>query len=461
MKHYSEQEIELFAFNSETVVSQREAFDRHVLECASCRELYTEIVQFYASANEGTRQLEGEKENGTLIATPSFIHARPLVRIDKAPMAVRAWRFARNRPMLSSFSLCVLLAMISVGIQKISIFSDENPKTFRFNEANDRLEFFTAEEKLLWDVPIRSARNYNETIQGLGIDQVAIEDLDGDGKNEIITSIDMGNNSGDTRTLKVYNGKKKLLFEIGNIQEPKIHFRDVEYHKHFYTTGFKVITVGGKKNIFVICTNGRSPSFVARVDPHGNIIGKFWHFGQLAMIGSIDTDHDGQDEVLFFGLNDVPFPDITFGVASVLDPKKIIGNTESAATKGFGFPTSQGEKLYLRFPRSDIDSALKVQTLPSRIQIEQNTISVYMKTNIDPAIAPDFEYVFSQEMKPLSVKGNDPSARFYENLKKQGIVKGIYGNAYFEQLKNAIEYFNGEGWQKKQFYLNRIDLTKN
>jgi hypothetical protein len=90
------------------------------------------------------------------------------------------------------------------------------------------------------------------------------------------------------------------------------------------------------------------------------------------MIEAMDVDHDGKEELIFLGMNDTPFPDITYGVMAVLDPSKIIGDTESKASLGFGFPAAECERYYLRFPRSDVDIALKSQSVPEILMKEGN-----------------------------------------------------------------------------------------
>ncbi len=62
----------------------------------------------------------------------------------------------------------------------------------------------------------------------------------------------------------------------------------------------------------------------------GDVIGEYWHHGQIRSLYLHDLDGDGRKEIVFCGTNDVD--DDTgpaIPVIGVLDPRKLTARTES------------------------------------------------------------------------------------------------------------------------------------
>ena len=78
---------------------------------------------------------------------------------------------------------------------------------------------------------------------------------------------------------------------------------------------------------------------------------------------------------------------------------------------------------------------------------EGNVLSVYLRTNEWKSGVYNFEYSFLNGIDLVSVKGSDPCARIYDQLKKDGLVGGTYGDSLFGTLKRSVTYFNGTDWQ--------------
>ncbi len=60
--------------------------------------------------------------------------------------------------------------------------------------------------------------------------------------------------------------------------------------------------IDGKSEIFVVGNSlGRSPSVLCRLDPDGNTLDEYWHFGQFSPMLFRDLDHTGAEELLAGG----------------------------------------------------------------------------------------------------------------------------------------------------------------
>lgn len=452
MTHPSDKILELYLLNDAGVDDQRSSIEEHLNVCSQCRDLLGEMQAYYRLLEHAPKQLSSANE------TPFGIVVQPqqyqgITVLDSLSLPQRFWRFAKRRPVVTSGWTFALVFFLYVGINSFYRKTDNNPVNYRFNEANNMMEVFNSNDEILWGVPINSAAAFNSFKDRSGVRHVELRDLDRDGKNEIITSLDLTFEK-NFRTLRVFRNDRSALFSLDTLAPQKIRFRSIEYQKQFFSVGFRTVTVNGRTNIFMLSNNGRSPQFLARVDEHGKIIGRYWHYGQIGMIEVMDVDRDGKEELIILGMNDTPFPDITFGVMTVLDPSKIIGDSESKATRGFGFPAFEGEIMMVRFPRSDVDLALKSQSVPEILMKEGNVLSVYLRTNEWKNGVYNFEYSFLNGTDLVSVKGSDPCARIYDELKKEGRVHGTYGDSMFEELKRSVTYFNGTDWQNKKVLLH-------
>lgn len=458
MNHPSEQILELYLLNDDSVIPHRLEIEEHLKMCSQCRDLYEEIRTYYQLLEEGPKQLSSAKESSFGIIVQTRQRQGILIH-HSGKLPQRFWNYAKRRPFVTSAWTFVLGLFLYTGINSYNRISEENPANYRFNEANNMLEIFNANDEILWSTPIQSAESYNRIKSGKGIEHVDLRDLDGDRKNEIITSLDLTFDN-NFRTLRVFRPNKQILFSIDTLAPSIMQFRNIPYVKQFYSTGFKTVIVNNEINIILLGNNGRSPQFVARIDKNGKILGRYWHFGQIGLIETMDVDNDGDEELVLFGMNDTPFPEITYSVMIVLDPEMITGDAESSASRGFGFPAASYERIYLKFPRSDLDIALQSQTITDNLQKTGNVISIYLKTQELRTDNYNFEYSFLNGVQLVSVKGSDPCARIYEQFKKEGLVHGTYGDSLFDQIKKSVLYFNGEGWQSNIYFMNRIDHSK-
>ena len=127
--------------------------------------------------------------------------------------------------------------------------------------------------------------------------------------------------------------------------------------------------------ILVSASNQRSPFFTARLDAKGNILGRYWHYGTLGHQYLVDIDGSNEKKLILCGVNDIEEgTNGSFAVIAVLDPAKIIGESESAATRGFGKTTSTAEICYVRLPASDLNRA--AGTISSDIVLESERENV-------------------------------------------------------------------------------------
>jgi hypothetical protein len=174
-------------------------------------------------------------------------------------------------------------------------------------------------------------------------------------------------------------------------------------------------------------------------------MGKYWHFGHINGLDTVDVDNDGKVEIVFWGINDTE--DTThqeFGVIVVLDPSKIVGDRRSTTAPGFAFEESGAEIFYIKIPRSDIDEIRHVNSgINGMERGPDNSLTFSMGTDFR------FHYSFSTTMGVIDVKSNNSTDGYYASLAEQGKVRGRIDDKYLDNLRNGVRYWDGKEWRKE------------
>ncbi|MFA6438579.1 MAG: hypothetical protein WCX28_04680, partial [Bacteriovoracaceae bacterium] len=71
-----------------------------------------------------------------------------------------------------------------------------------------------------------------------------------------------------------------------------------------------------------------------------------------------------------------------------------------------------------------------------------------------------FTYSFKKsDLSVIDIKYNTATARVFDNLKKQGKIKGTFDKAYLDNLKKGVEYWDGDRWVKKPTLILHPPIT--
>lgn len=468
MQHLDPNLLELYVLQDEKALLQKEEIEKHLTDCAGCRELYARMEDMYSGFFKNVETEPGpllgfglpEKKNHIVPLQPSPLQEiRAHYEIDRSP-ARRVVAFTRRHPIITSvMSISTIGFFVLLGIQIFSLYKpvDVNPSYYRYSP-DDQFEIYNRHNKLLWSLPGNELQSNLSTEKMTGIRFTEIVDIDNDGVNEVLTILNLGKLKRMGWKLDVFDYKGELKNSYLP-SDKEVVFRKSRYDRKFYSGNFITYTSSvGLFNVVIKSEAGRSPCFLSRLNRNLNVIGKYWHFGQFIPL-KINLHNDGISQVLILGKNDVD--DVhngDFPFLSILDPEKITGDFESSATRGFGLPSSSAELYYVQFPETDIERSIQRKAMARFITYDDSS-EFHVNVSLEDGIygSFNFDYIFSKkDMSVKDVKYGSDSPRIHEFLRKKGIISSSFNDHYLENLKNGVLYWDGSHWQKKPTMVSHL-----
>ena len=465
MHHIDEHTIELYILGSDLVKKQIAEIEIHLEECHGCRMLAEQMEAFYQNAENGLDKLSVPEERKTeaLMRLPRdiMLYDVPLgtpVPYRPTTFVGKLAYFTRLHPVVTGVGSFTTVAAIAgaILIGTSDLFKEKNPSYAHLNSESAIIEIYNRENQLLWGLPSKSIYRLTPQQYERMEANTVIADIDGDKKNDVLTTFPLGDKSESNKPLSIFSSEGKVIREIQFNEN--IQFRGTKYDGRlscdkFICDDFKG---GEKKEIFVVTNSGRSPNIIYRLSDDGTILGQYFHFGY----GNIDSVKIGEEKkIAFFGENDTGEPDsLSYAVLCVLDPSKIIGKTEASGSRGFGLSISNAEMFVIRFPLSDMNYLWHSKAVTSKINItttngvKTNNVwinGVYGDNESHVGDDPVFEYIFSDDMHILEVKYSGRTLKLRQQFVSQGKLTGTFDRAYLENLKNGVRYWDGKEWQKE------------
>jgi len=465
MNHIDQKTLELYALGDENTLLQREHIESHLAECAGCRELYERTQDLYAGFFDSMESIKQEPSDISLpIKTRRSIAVQHLTsplqeirsnyEIDHSPVR-SVVSFVRKHPVVSStisFFVLGFFGLLGLQVLKITENVDDNPSYYSYN-SNNNLEVYNKENKLLWSLQSDELSNTKTVEKTQKINFTKIIDIDGDGSNEIVTTLDLESFHKGTQLINIFDKSGALLKSV-TFQNNNIIFRKSQYFDNIHWGNFfSQKMTNGEINFFVLASTGRSPSLIVRMDSQFNIIGQYWHFGNFQLLRQSDIFNNGKMEIVLLGKNDVNDMKMKdFPIMIILDPEKLFGIEESSVTSGFGYSQTNSELYYIRFPETDMEKSLKVKTYANNIT---NDNAAILQINVSGSNhEPNsnfigFDYIFNKkDMSVIDVKFVSETERTHKKLKNEGRIKSTFNQEYLKNLKTRVEYWNGNQWVK-------------
>jgi hypothetical protein len=452
MQHLAEHTIELYVLGAGEVASQVDLIQSHLRECAGCRTTEERFRAIYAEARRVHEELE-VANNGTV---PAVVRRTASIELfyDPEHVSVEPVRqtilgllrkFSRQHPLVTAGGGIVSFAALAgIVAMALNVFSPPpSPSFVHLNPEQNLIDVYGKDNTKLWSLPALALSRWEEENNGHRTSRVEVADLNGDGSGEVVTTAPLAGTMSQQAFVRAFDSRHTLVFER-EIGSP-VEYRGVRYADRMDAWPLVIVqdSAGKGAEIIVAASGGRSPIVIARLDAKGNILGEYWHFGTLHGLFALDLDGDGRKEVIASGTNDVNDalgnPDVSQAVFVVIDPLKLTGRNESRATRGFGFSTSDAERAYIRFPRSDMEKALRSSNGVRMIQRTADNLLVVKVDNGSVTSPVTFDYYFSNSLRLVSVKSNDVNATVHAQLRREGKIHSTLNEAYLKSLGDEVE----------------------
>jgi hypothetical protein len=465
--HYDEHIIELYVLRSETVEDRREEIERHLAECHGCRSLALEVERFYDGFEKALGERgAGEPVNATALTRaprslePYFEPYTAISDLRGASLTGRMRYFIRRYPIAvgaSGFAFAAALigfALLRPG--RTTAPSDTNPAYHHINPEAGTLEIYNRDNQKLWDLPSRGL--YNATAEGIQNleSTIKISDLDGDGRNELITGLPLGGQPDGRPPLAVYGDGGRPRFEV--YLQDTINFNGTSYDGSLAVSSLGTYTIPGsaEREIFALASRGRSPNVLFRVSRKGEILGRYFHFG-YGIVDTLRWPGDSKPYLVFGGQNNVHEPDsLTYPVLGVLDPEKIEGKSQAGDSPGFALAPSTAERYLIRLPLTDMNKLLgtpghvgyfRMTSDAEGPHLEVRVEGNYLDPEIRMGMGPAYFVIFSPDMKIADVKFESVTMRLRQKLVDQGKLPPKSIEAFLAELREGVLYWNGTAWQ--------------
>jgi hypothetical protein len=464
MEHIDQHILELFVLGSEKVQSRRAEIESHLEECYGCRSLVEQMEGSYRSVEARFRDLQqrplamGEAiERNRPKPAPRYEDAaaparnyRPVTRFQRVQYLVR------RHPVIvgsGAFAVLAVLGLLLNPVKQSSAPTDRNPASTHINPAERTLEVLNRRHEVILRLPLADSEDALSAASEERGGHTLLADLDDDGVSELITTLRLSDHTGaDNVILQAYRGSGEEYFHSARWAE-SISYRGSPYQLSFHAGTLLVGKFGntGGPQILLQMDNGRSPNAILRISARGDVLGSYWHHGQLMGLYQMDLDRSGCTEIVATGRNDAD-GDIggSFAAVVVLDPNLIVGKTESLASPGYGVAPARCELYYVRFPFSDMNELVPKTFGDIRNMVFNPSLdSLHMRfvfASATPTGNPMFEYLLTRKMEAAIVKSTDNTDNYHSSLVAQGKLKGSIDQEYLENLKKGVRYFNGRKW---------------
>ena len=450
MKHFNEEILHLYVLGSSEVGREKNSIERHLKQCAGCRGIVEDLIEYYKILGDN-RLLLGVNSGakGSMVVRPEYVEDFSIQRQNgRRSLPRRAWEHIERRPIMASLSGIGLAAMIVIAL--VAKNNNDGPDYFLVNRQIGDIEVYSNKNQLLWSLPSSIAPDDR-------LSQTVLAYVDGGATNELVTCNPLGNDAPRKGCIYVYDSKGKFEKYV-QLPTPIENFRSHSYSNDFRATQLMAIRDSGQlKEILCVMDNTRSPTCLIRFDRGLNVLGTYWHFGQFK-IYNLHSEKRGKEQIGLVGTNDVD--DIKgkdFSFLAILDPDKIVGESESTLSPGFKLSPSTAEQFYIRFPISDMAMALHVRDFASRLEIpSDSTFSVDVSVP-NPTFTGMFEYYFNdRDFSVVDLKYSQDAVQFHSKLKAEGKISSVFGEHYLENLRKGVLYWDGIHWAPKPTSVNPL-----
>ena len=267
--------------------------------------------------------------------------------------------------------------------------------------------------------------------------QLLIKDLDGDGRSEVLLSIQTQDETAEG-ILECYGatGTKLWSFEAGLERR----YGNRVYSRDYRIKGLDLRDINKDGRTEVIVLSYHKPDFPCQLvilDAAGKKLGEYWNTGYFNDFSYLDIDEDGVEEILAVGINN----EYGKGCLAVFAVDRIAGGSPQRSAEYISPDIAPGTELaYLLFPRTDVDLA--------EVPVESiMTIDVLRNKHYNlTALISRIYFELKPDLAIVQVHSSHDFQKRHAEAVREGRVRSRLDPDYFERLRRGALYWNGTAW---------------
>ncbi len=272
-------------------------------------------------------------------------------------------------------------------------------------------------------------------------------DIDNDGKPEVLLFLPTKNAASSNARLFVYNERGDTLFTrfCGICRQYPTDSVSEDQPDYYECGRVQVVEANGRKLIVTeIAKNEPARGYVRLWSTAGDSMGWYINSGGTTFVQVADVDHDGLDELLFFGFN----LRLNCVAMFVLPIESLAGVGPPYEANSRGYDLSQvkrgNHKVYFAFPPTDVWRATGRMDYQGGINVEVKTDEMVVATNeaLDDLGSPiHARYHISPKFEVIGVSLDDSFATLHRRLIAAGKLADITESAYCRILQEQVIRF--------------------
>ncbi len=261
-------------------------------------------------------------------------------------------------------------------------------------------------------------------------------DLDGDGKRETLFAPETTGDRGGGG-LFLFDGRGRRVWEFQSGQDVRIGSRNYPPNFSINLLDVQDFNGDGRPEILLVshCFN-ESPTRIVLLDLKKNILGEYWHFGQLPDYASGPVRPNGKSDIVFVGQNN------EFGcpILLVLDPLQMRGCSPQSPASAFAAKEKGTERYYIRFPNTEIDRLRIPRGTFNFIKLQANG---HFLLQTRSQLRLDFEASFQS---PQIIPTDAFLMAFDKAYREKQIDHPFERQSFLSAYSQQILYFDGQSW---------------
>jgi hypothetical protein len=371
--------------------------------------------------------------------------------LDDQARSTRGIRRLPVRPIFRRMLVLLPLVLIFGATAYVligSLTADRNPFGFRIertllvvlNQAGRELwRYDTRIENLIEDRSYREDAQYKRRVEGgfISFPKIVIKDVRGDGKNEVLFSIQTQDESREG-SLICFNSRGRRLWSFEGGRE--LSFGRKTYSADYRIKGFDVSDIDGDGTSEILVFSVHNPDYpcqLAVLDGEGTLRQEFWNAGYLTDYALYDLDANGRQELLLTGMNN----EYGKGFLAVFDPEDIRGMSPQVSDSYRCPEISPGSQLaYVLFPRTDVRAEYPVDAVLSLRVLNNGHLS--LTTHLNSLI-----FELNPDLSVFHVTLSNTFKEMHNAARAAGEVSSTLDEVYLGRLRDGLLYLHGESWQ--------------